>query len=157
VTPRAAPARSSAPIAYRIRARTRGAGQAEVVAGEEVIRFDASWGGPDSGLPGPAELLASAFAACLLKNVERTSKLLGIRYAAAEVAVTANRQDAPPQFTKVTYELRLTTDEPEQRIDLLHRNLRKFGTVYNTLAAACTVEGRIVTVSGITPGTSAME
>jgi hypothetical protein len=35
------------------------------------------------------------------------------------------------------------TDESDQRLDLLHRNLQQFGTVYNTLAAATTIEGRI--------------
>lgn len=36
----------------------------------------------------------------------------------------------------------------EQRhIELLHRNLRQFGTVYNTLAAVCDVHGRIVPIA----------
>jgi len=34
--------------------------------------------------------------------------------------------------------MRLVTDEDERRVDLLHRNLRQFGTVYNTLAAVST-------------------
>jgi uncharacterized OsmC-like protein len=134
----------AAPTAYQIRARTVGEGRAEAVAGTQVIPFDAGWGRPPTGLPGPAELLASAFAACLLKNLERTSQRLQFQYDGAEVDVTLRRQDAPPKFTEVTYELRLRTDEPEQRIDLVHRNLRKFGTVYNTLAPGCAIEGRIV-------------
>ncbi len=55
------------------------------------------------------------------------------------------RQDAPPKFTEISWELRLVTDEPQRRIDLLHHNLSTFGTVYNTLAAACDVHGTIVT------------
>jgi uncharacterized OsmC-like protein len=132
------------PSEYRVRARALGAGRAEATAGTQVIPFDAGWGRLSSGLPGPAELLASAFAACLLKNLERTSQRLRFHYDGAEVDVTLRRQDAPPKFTEVTYELRLRTDEPEQRIDLVHRNLRKFGTVYNTLAPGCVIEGRIV-------------
>jgi len=44
-----------------------------------------------SGLPGPAELLASAFAACLLKNIEREGHLLSFRYQRVEVDVTVRR------------------------------------------------------------------
>lgn len=58
--------------------------------------------------------------------------------------MTARRQDAPPKFTEISYELRLVTSEPQRRIDLLHRNLRRYGTVYNTLAAACEVHGRVI-------------
>ena len=62
------------------------------------------------------------------------------------------RQDNPPQFTEIIYELRLVTDEPERRVEVLHRNLRRFGTVYHTLAAAGTIDGRIVAIpSGAPP------
>jgi uncharacterized OsmC-like protein len=137
--------RPAAPVTYQVRARTLTPGRAEAHAGDETIVFDASWASPPSGLPGPAELLASAFAACLLKNIERASHLLAFRYQAAEVDVIAHRQDSPPKVTYIVYELRLTTDEPDHRVELLHRNLRKFGTVYNTLAASCRIDGRIVT------------
>jgi uncharacterized OsmC-like protein len=157
MTSGAAPDRLGTPPDYRIRARTVGSEQAEVLAGGEVIRVDASWAGPDVGLPGPAELLASAFAACLLKNLARTGKLLHFRYESAEVDVAASRQDAPPKFTRITYEVRLLTDEPADRLDLIHRNLRKFGTVYNTLAAGCAIDGRVVAIpaggsAGVTAG-----
>lgn len=45
--------------------------------------------------------------------------------------------------SRPTYEMRITTDEPPRRIDLVHRNLRKFGTVYNTLAAVCQIDGQL--------------
>ncbi|MEV7184516.1 hypothetical protein [Kitasatospora sp. NPDC093102] len=57
------------------------------------------------------------------------------------------RQDAPPRFTALTYELRLVADEPQRRIDLLHQNLLRFGTVYNTPAAACDIDGTVVPVA----------
>ncbi len=138
---------AAAPTTYRVAARSLGEGRAEVTAGTAVIAFDASWSRPPSGLPGPAELLASAFAACLLKNVERVSQLMPFRYHGAEVDVTVRRQDRPPKFAGIVYELRLVTDEPAHRVELLHENLRRFGTVYNTLAAACAIEGHIVTTA----------
>lgn len=134
------------PTVYDVHARTLSAGRAAVDAGTETITFDAAWAQPPTGLPGPAELLASSFAACLLKNVARAATLLPFRYQDAQVDVTARRQDAPPKFVEITYELRVVTDEPDQRVELLHTNLRRFGTVYNTLAAVCDVHGQIVAV-----------
>jgi uncharacterized OsmC-like protein len=131
------------PSTYRVRAHSTLGGRAEVAAGTETVAFDASWAVGPSGLPGPGELLAAAFAACLLKNVERASKLLPVRYQSADVEVTARRQDAPPRFVDISYELHLVTDEPERRVELLHHNLRRYGTVFNTLAAACEIHGRV--------------
>jgi uncharacterized OsmC-like protein len=138
---------SAPPAVYEVHARALGGGRAEVDAGSETIAFDASWATEPTGLPGPAELLASAFAACVLKNVERAGQLLPFRYQHAEVDVVARRQDTPPKFVEITYELRLVTDEPERRVELLHRNLREYGTVFNTLAAVCAVDGRVVAVA----------
>ena len=62
----------------------------------------------------------------------------------ASVRVTAERQQEPPRFTRIRYELTLVTDEPPRRVELLQRNLAKYGTVYNTLAATCEVSGELV-------------
>jgi hypothetical protein len=35
------------------------------------------------------------------------------------------------------------TDESDRRIDLLHSNLQKYGTIYNTLAGATELTGTI--------------
>jgi uncharacterized OsmC-like protein len=110
---------------------------------QELIEFDTSAGECDA-LPGPADLLTMAFAACVLKNVERFSQILPFRYENASIKVVAERQDAPPKMTRVTYSLRLVTDEPEQRIDLLHLNIRRHGTIFNTLAATCDVSGELL-------------
>jgi uncharacterized OsmC-like protein len=131
------------PTTYTVRARIVGHARAEAEAAGETIAFDASWASPPSGLPGPAELLASAFAACLLKNLERAGHLLRFHYESAEVDVVARRQDSPPRFVEISYELRVATDESQRRVDLVHLNLRKFGTVFNTLAAACDVHGQV--------------
>jgi uncharacterized OsmC-like protein len=85
-----------------------------------------------------------AFAACVLKNVERFSKILSFRYDEASITVTSERQDAPPKMIRVTYSLRLVTGEAEHRVALLHRNIRQHGTIYNTLAMACDITGEVV-------------
>ncbi|WP_169812169.1 OsmC family protein [Nocardia xishanensis] len=138
---------SAAPTTYTVTACSgAGAGPAVAHAGSETIALDASWGTAPSGLPGPAHLLAAALAACLLKNLARAQDLLSFGYEHAEVQVSARRQDAPPKFTEFAWEMRLVTDEPQRRLDLLHRNLTTHGTVYNTLAAACEVHGTITAV-----------
>jgi uncharacterized OsmC-like protein len=88
----------------------------------------------------------AAQAACVLKNVERYAEILGFACQRAEIVVRGVRQDAPPRMISVSYTLTVWTDEPESRVRLLHRNLEKFGTVYNTLAASAAVSGEIVAV-----------
>ncbi len=44
-------------------------------------------------LPGPADLAASAFAACVLENVERFGEILDFEWRHARIEVTAHRQD----------------------------------------------------------------
>lgn len=136
-----------APTEYRINAHATPGGAAAVRAGDTEIEFDAGWGQAPSGLPGPAQLLAAAFAACLLKNLARAGDLLGFHYDDAYVEVVARRQDSPPKFVEITYSLRVATDEPPRRVELTHSNLRKFGTVYNTLAAVCEVHGTMQAVA----------
>jgi len=132
------------PRTYRVVGHTRRGGSAEIAAGNHTVPVDAGWAVEPTGAPGPAELLAGAFAACLMKNIERSSKLMGFAYDTADVTVTARRQDTPPRFVELTYEVRIATDEPDRRVQLLHRNLRQYGTVYNTLAAVCQINGTVL-------------
>ena len=134
----AAPGRS-----YRVRASSTVGGSASIVTKERTIEFDASAEQGES-LPGPADLLTAAFAACVLKNVERFSHSLPFGYERASIQVEAERQDAPPRMIAVRYVLRIVTDEPQQRVELLHHNIRRHGTIFNTLAAVCEVTGDIV-------------
>lgn len=133
----------SAVTRYRVEARVVGPGVSRADSKEATIRFDTS-AGQVQYLMGPAELLAAAFAACVLKNVERFSHILRFSYEGASIKVTAEREDRPPRFVRVQYVLRVVTAEPGHRVELLHRNIAKFGTVFNTLAAACEVTGEIV-------------
>lgn len=106
--------------------------------------FDSSPGQSEL-LFNPAELLLSAFAACLLKNVERMAQMLRFTYQKAAIHVHGVREDKPPRLTQIDWVLTVWTDDPQHKVDLLDRNLRKQGTIYNTLTAACAVEGRIET------------
>lgn len=110
---------------------------------EAEIRFDTGVDLSDD-LFGPADLLGAAFAACLLKNVERFSRILPFAYEGASVQVSLEREERPPRISRIRYQLRLVTDEPPHRIELLERNLVQFGTIYNTLSQACDVSGEVV-------------
>lgn len=136
---------TAAPLTYSVSARADASGGMLLAAGDDLA-LETRWQ-PDarSTHPGPAELLAGAFAACLLKNVARSSAMLPFAYESVQVEVTMRRQDAPPRFTAIEYALHLVTAEPAHRVELLHRNLQKFGTVYNTLAAVCEVSGTVTT------------
>ena len=134
---------SNAPTSYQIEARVVRPGVSSATSKQSEVEFDTS-SGQSEVLPGPADLLTMAFAACVLKNVERFSKLLPFRYQEASIKVVAERQEAPPKMIRVTYLLQLVTDEPQHRVDLLHLNIRKYGTIYNTLAATCDVSGEVV-------------
>ena len=139
---------SDAPNTYEITARSTKGGEAAARAKNEEIRFDASRG-PGGDLPGPAEMLLSAFSACALKNVERFSEMLPFDYEEAKIEVEGERQDKPPKFTDIRYRIEIVTDEPDDRVELLHKNIRKYGTITNTLAEACNLEGELVKVDAI--------
>ena len=127
---------------YQVHAATTGTGTSEIHTKQSVIRFDSS---PRQGdqLPGPADLLTAAFAACIIKNVERMGEILPFAYKSATLDVHAERQDRPPKMTRITYALTVVTDEPDQRVELLHRNIQRHGTIFNTLAAVCDITGTI--------------
>lgn len=91
----------------------------------------------------PVELLLSALAACMLKGLERVTPMLKFRIDGAEVSLEAVRQDAPPKLTLIRYEIVVDSDESDQRLDLLHRNILKYGTISNTLGGAVPLEGTL--------------
>ncbi len=61
-----------------------------------------------------------------------------------EVNLHGVRQDSPPKIISIEYEIMVDTDESDQRLELLHKNVRKYGTISNTIAEATKLEGRIV-------------
>lgn len=92
----------------------------------------------------PAELFLAAIASCMLKGIERVTPMLKFDLRSVEVKLHGVRQDSPPKMVSVDYELVVDTDEDDRRLDLLHHNVRKFGTIFNTASEATRLEGRIV-------------
>jgi uncharacterized OsmC-like protein len=89
----------------------------------------------------PAELLLASIAACMLKGVERIIPILKFDLRGVEVRLHGVRQDNPPKIISIDYELIVDTDENDKRLELLHKNVRKYGTVSNTISAAMKLDG----------------
>lgn len=131
---------------YRVQGVSRPGGHGTIQCNTTEVKVDT--GSISDGIrPGPAELLCAALAACLLKNVELYAEILPFQYELATVTVEAERRDVPPAMTKMHYRLELVTDESPHRVEMLHGNVRKFGTITNTLAAAVELTGEVETRS----------
>ncbi len=89
----------------------------------------------------PAELFLASIAACMIKGIERVIQMLKFELRGVEVKLHGVRQDSPPKMVAVDYEIIVDTDEDDRRLALLHMNVRKFGTISNTVAAATRLEG----------------
>ena len=92
----------------------------------------------------PVELLLGALSACIIKGAERVLPVLGFALRGLEVRLHAVRQDSPPKLLSIDYVITVDTDEPDSRLELLHTNIRKYGTISNTLALAVPIVGKIV-------------
>jgi len=109
---------------------------------EASITLDTDIKGRDDAF-NPAELFLAAIAACMIKGIERVTPMLEFDLRGVEVSLKGTRQDSPPKMVSIDYEIVVDTDEDDRRLELLHTNVRKFGTISNTVAAATKLEGSI--------------
>lgn len=89
----------------------------------------------------PAELLLAALAACMIKGIERVTPVLNFQFRGIDIRLHGVRQDVPPKMESIDYEILVDSDESDQRLELLHENLRRYGTVFNTIAPSTTLTG----------------
>ena len=99
-------------------------------------------GNPDAF--NPAELLLAALTACMVKGIERVTPILKFQLRGVKVKVDGVRQDVPPRMESIRYEIIVDTDETDQRLNLLHENVKKYGTVFNTVAPGTELSGVLV-------------
>jgi uncharacterized OsmC-like protein len=95
----------------------------------------------------PAELLLAALAACMIKGIERVAPILGFQLRGVDIRLHGVRQDVPPKMESIDYEILVDTDEPDHRLELLHENVKKYGTVFNTVAPGTQLSGGLVRAS----------
>ncbi len=130
------------PLEYRVAARRIDPHGAVATAKSAEIVLDTDLAGRLDAF-NPAELLLAAVAACMIKGIERVTPMIHFDLRGVEVALRGIRQDSPPKMVEIRYEIVVDTDESDQRLDLLHKNVRKYGTISNTVAEATRLEGTI--------------
>lgn len=92
----------------------------------------------------PAELLLAALSACMIKGVERVAPILKFEYRGVEVKLHGVRQDVPPKMEFIEYEIVVDTSESDSRLELLHKNIKQYGTVFNTVSPGTVLNGKII-------------
>jgi uncharacterized OsmC-like protein len=129
-------------LEYRVSARRIDAHGSVATTKEAEVVLDTDISGrPDAF--NPAELFLASIAACMIKGIERVTPMLKFDLRGVEVKLHGVRQDSPPKMISVDYELIVDTIETDQRLELLHTNVRKYGTISNTVADATKLEGVI--------------
>jgi uncharacterized OsmC-like protein len=91
----------------------------------------------------PAELLMAAISACMIKGIERVAPMLMFSFRGVEVKLHGVRQDVPPKMESIEYEIIIDTDEDDHRLDLIHKNVKQYGTVFNTVTDGTNLNGKI--------------
>jgi hypothetical protein len=80
----------------------------------------------------------------MIKGIERVVPMLEFSLRGVEVRVHGVRQDVPPRMERIDSEIVVDTEEPDRRLELLHDNVRKYGTVFNTVAPGTDLKGVLV-------------
>jgi len=92
----------------------------------------------------PAELLMAALSACMIKGINRVVPILQFNLQGIEIELNGIRQDVPPKMESIEYIIKVDTDESDHRLALLHDNVKKYGTVFNTLAQGTQLSGQLI-------------
>lgn len=127
---------------YQIQARWVDHHHSEASCKQAKLVIDSDLNGNPEAF-NPAELFLASLAACIIKNIERIAPILNFEFDSIEIEVNGERQDKPPKMVAVDYIIRVGTHESEKRLALLHTNIEKYGTIYNTLKEGTNLTGRI--------------
>ncbi len=127
---------------YNVTTSSRAGEDSRAVAKQASIVLDTDMAGRADAF-NPAELLLAAVGTCMLKSMQRIIPMIKFEMQGAEIKLHGVRQDIPPKIEEITYEITVDTEESDQRLALLHKNLRKYGTIYNTISGATALSGTI--------------
>jgi uncharacterized OsmC-like protein len=133
---------SSEMMTFQVTANRIDANGSQVHSKQTDLVIDTSMSGRPDAL-NPVELLLAALSACFIKGIERVASTLGIEYDSVEVSLTAHRPVDEARIEDIAYVIRIGTKADQTKLDLLHKNLMKFGTIYNTVKASTRLEGQI--------------
>ncbi|MGG6232191.1 OsmC family protein [Tenacibaculum sp. SDUM215027] len=127
---------------YCIKASSYSKNNASINIKHSEIYFEITSESADN-LSNPAELFLGSFSAFILKNVERFSHLMNFEYSNTELIVNATRLEKPPRMDELNYELKIYSQDDNLNIDLLKKNIEKYGTIFNTVKSSCSIVGEI--------------
>jgi len=130
----------TAKLEFSVTARRVDASGSQATCKDATLTLDTALTGRRDAL-NPAELLLAALSACMIKGIERVTPMLKFSLRGVEVRIHGVRQDVPPRMERIDYEILVETDEPDHRLELLHENVKKYGTVFNTVAPGTVLEG----------------
>lgn len=130
-------------LEYRVTAKRIDQSGSEATAKHASVTLDTSMAGRSDAF-NPAELLLAALSACMIKGIERVSPMIKFQFSGVDIKLRGERQDSPPLMSLIEYEITIATEETDQRLELLHTNIQKYGTIFNTIAKATTVRGSIM-------------
>lgn len=129
-------------LSYVVRTRRLDALRSEASCKQARITLDTALAGRSDAF-NPAELLLAALSACMIKGIERVAPIIQFGFRRVEIQLTGVRQDSPPKMARIDYEILVDTDEPDRRLALLHENVRRYGTVFNTVALGTALSGTL--------------
>jgi len=127
-------------LTFDVTARRLDAHGSSAACKSAAIRLDTDLAGSPDAF-NPAELLLAALAACIIKGIERVTPMLRFQLQGVEVRVHGVRQDVPPRMERIDYEIWVDTEESDTRLGRLHDNVKKYGTVFNTIAPGTSLQG----------------
>ena len=129
-------------LAYEISVVSKSASEAQANIRDATIVLDTSAHGR-SDAPNAAELLLTAVATCMSKGVRRAAEANHFDVGRIEIHVHGVRQDSPSKMLSIEYEIVVETEVSDPQLDLLHRNVLKYGTVTNTVTPGVALEGSL--------------
>lgn len=130
----------TAKLEFSVTARRVDASGSLATRKDATLTLDTALAGRRDAL-NPAELLLAALSACMIKGIKRVTPMLKFSLRGVEVRIHGVRQDVPPRMERIDYEILVETDEPDHRLELPHENVKKYGTVFNTVAPGTVLEG----------------
>ncbi|GAB3752028.1 OsmC family protein [Lysobacter olei] len=129
-------------LTFNVRATRRDAHGSYADCKDARIELDTDLAGRRDAF-NPAELLLAALSACMIKGIERVVPILKFELKGVEVRIHGVRQDVPPRMESISYEILVDTDESDRRLELLHENVTKYGTVFNTVSPGTQLHGTL--------------
>lgn len=111
-------------------------------AKETSLELDTSASGRTDAF-NPVELLLASLSACIVKGVDRVAPTIGFEFSGIEIKLTARRPLDAARIEDIRYSVIFDTNADDDMLALVHKNMMKFGTIFNTVKAGTTLSGSV--------------